>query len=475
MAMILLAGFVPLLCGQTIWHVATNGLDTNTGQDWSSPYLTIGKAVEQAAAGDAVLVSNGVYETSKAISLTKAVHLNSVNGPEVTVISGAGNHHIFTLTHEQAFITGLTITNGFTSNNNSGGGMWMNAGVVSNCVLAGNRAAAYGGGIYCENGLVTHCKFYGNSANNGGGIYCGGGLVSNCHFEQNGGTYGAGVALFNDAVGLFESIVCNNLANSTGGGIYMKNSTGMVYNCHVYSNTAAGTRGGGIHLNESGGHLENLAVYGNRTESIGSYNCNGGGGIWAHSLNTQKILIRNALIYNNYSYESAGGIYSYSSSIIENSTIVSNYAACMNSETYAGGGGIALYNSASSTNTIRNCIIQFNDCANNADNWQFRTSKGYTAYTNNCMGPGKIYNTIYALPPANCGGSNFSDDPLFVDRESNDWHLQQGSPCIDAGIEQDWMANAFDLDGHPRLDWLRRTVDLGCYEYVPSGAIITIR
>jgi len=91
------------------------------------------------------------------------------------------------------------------------------------------------------------------------------------------------------------------------------------------------------------------------------------------------------------------------------------------------------------------------------------------------MGPGKNRNTYYILPPANLGGGNFSDDPMFVDHTLNDWHLKPGSPCINTGIQQDWMVSGLDLDGQPRLDWLRGIVDIGCYEYVPSGSIITIR
>jgi hypothetical protein len=36
------------------------------------------------------------------------------------------------------------------------------------------------------------------------------------------------------------------------------------------------------------------------------------------------------------------------------------------------------------------------------------------------------------------------------------------------------MTDAVDLDGHRRLDRYSRIVDMGCYEYLPSGALITI-
>ncbi|MFA7174143.1 MAG: hypothetical protein WC340_12185, partial [Kiritimatiellia bacterium] len=392
----LLAGFAPLLCGQTTWHVATNGVDTNTGLDWNSPYLTIGKAVVQAVGDDAIIVSNGLYETSASIVLSKAVHLRSVNGPEVTTVrrSGVAESRLFQITSVQASISGFTITNGNLTGANLGAGLHMMDGVVSNCVFAGNRATSNGGGIYCGGGLVTYCRFYDNSADTGGGIYSAGGLISNCHFEQNKGLSGAGVSLRDNAIGLYESVVCNNQAAQSGGGIYVFSCTGMVYNCQVYSNTAVGIRGGGIYVNNCAARLENITVFGNRTESNSGQNYNGGGGLWISAPGGQKTLIRNALIYNNYSYESGGGIYIYSSSIIENSTIVSNYAAFSSGNLYGGGGGLTMYNSSGTTNTVRNCIIQFNNCAYGADNWMFRGAAGSVTYTNNCMGPGANRNVF---------------------------------------------------------------------------------
>jgi len=361
---ILLACLAPLLNGQTTWHVATNGIDTNTGLDWSSPYLTISQAVQKATSGDMILVSNGVYETSNHIAFYNAVHLHSVNGPEVTTVSGAGNHRIFQIVAgQEASISGFTITNGYTTGNQVGAGLHIGAGVVSNCVITGNINSGNGGGVYLGDGLITHCRIYGNSGSTGGGIYSLGGRVSHCHFEQNTGNYGSGIALLNDAVGLYDSVLSYNQASGGGGGIYINNSTSMVYNCQVYSNTVTGIRGGGIYVNNSAALLENIAVFGNRTESDDGINYNGGGGIWCSAPSGKKVVIRNALIYNNYSHESGGGIFSYNSSMIESSTIVSNYAAFNSGKIYGGGGGIGMYNQTSSTNMVRNCIIQFNACA----------------------------------------------------------------------------------------------------------------
>jgi hypothetical protein len=47
------------------------------------------------------------------------------------------------------------------------------------------------------------------------------------------------------------------------------------------------------------------------------------------------------------------------------------------------------------------------------------------------------------------------------------YQLSADSPCIDAGSNEDWMWDAVDLDGNPRVFYgvSSKTVDMGAYEY----------
>src|SRR5258708_14860715 len=131
------------------------------------------------------------------VAVTKALVVQSVNGPEVTVIQGYQLPGVLNgdaalrcayLTNG-ATLVGFTLTDGATRAagdpvlEQSGGGVWCASAsaVVSNCVVTGNSASASGGGVY--SGTLNQFEVTGNSATSGGGASSG--ALTNCTLTDN--------------------------------------------------------------------------------------------------------------------------------------------------------------------------------------------------------------------------------------------------------------------------------------------------
>jgi hypothetical protein len=219
--------------------------------NWTTAAADIQHAVDAAAPGDEIVVTNGLYATggravygalTNRVVVTEGVKVRSVNGPAVTVIVGAealggGNGDaaircVYVGAH--AMLSGFSLTNGHTraagdfSKEQGGGGAWLEpSGVVTNCTLAGN-SAYFGGGVCCWGGTLDNCTLTGNSGYFGGGASDG--TLNNCALTGNSAVYAGG------AYGgkLNSCTLTGNLASRYGGGAYL----GTLSNCIAYYNTA---------------------------------------------------------------------------------------------------------------------------------------------------------------------------------------------------------------------------------------------
>ena len=196
--------------------------------NWATAATTIQAAVDAAAAGEVIQVTNGVYasggkveagDLTNRVALDKAVAVLSMSGPQVTVIqgqwdpvstNGPGAVRCAWLTNGAA-LSGFTLRGGATRSTGdvSGGGVWCSSpnAVVADCVLTSNSAYSYGGGCYV--GTLNNCVLTGNRA-----FYYGGGsaysTLKNCTLTSNSARFGGG--LYNGT--LKNCIVWGNAATS---------------------------------------------------------------------------------------------------------------------------------------------------------------------------------------------------------------------------------------------------------------------
>lgn len=255
----------------------------------------------------------------------------------------------------------------------------------------------------------------------------------------------------------FFSNRCENGTVIGGGALGTFESTCALTDCHFEENEAIGGDGGAI--NTRGSVFATNCVFRNNRANTSNYR---GGAMWVNPVSPQ-VCLYNCLVVGNLSNQGTsqaiyGANATTSQFVIVNSTIVSNSS------------GVGVLGNwaitAPPTIEIRNSIIRYNQQADGTiDNYGF-------------YGPciGKVYNTATApaLETAFDGGGNTLADPKFVSLADGDFHLQLGSPCIDTGLNQDWMLSAKDLDGRSRLDRQSQKVDMGCYEFQKSGSIVLI-
>jgi PKD repeat protein len=291
--------------------------------NWAGAATTIQQAVDAAVPGDVVLVTNGTYQTgaravygsmSNRVVITKAITVQSVNGPAATAIRGYQAPG--TLTGSKAvrcvyltngatlagftLLQGATHSSGDPTREQSGGGVWCESAsaVVSNCVVSANAAQDGGGGGY--HGTFINCTLSTNSAFNGGGAYAA--TLSGCSLSGNsaevgGGVFGGSVqgctlssnSAYQDGGGAAQStldhcVLGGNTAGWYGGGarfsalktcVLSGNSSGFsaggAYGCTLFNSTLTGNRaslfGGGV----VGGQLTNCIVYYNSASTGANY------------------------------------------------------------------------------------------------------------------------------------------------------------------------------------------------------------
>lgn len=223
----------------------------------------------------------------------------------------------------------------------------------------------------------------------------------------------------------------NGATFQDGGGVWCESASAVISNCVITGNAAANS-GGGVYsgqlLNCSlsnnyaffGGGAYQSKIYSSVISSNTAYL---GGG-------TMECQLENCVVVDNRATSWGGGAYS---GTLNNCTVVANFA-----QTNGGGSASAV---------LKNCVVYFNTAW---FSWTPSQNDSFSAMTNCCTFP---------LPS---GSGNITNNPLFVDLETRNLHLQPLSPCIDAGANS-FVTETVDLNGNPRIRG--SAVDMGAYEF----------
>ena len=401
---------------------------------------TIQRGINAAAEGDTVLVAPGTYSgpgnknidfhginrVLKSEAGTDATRIDCEGTPE----NKARGFYFHSEETTDSVVDGFTILKGYApgAHNEEQGGAILcveSSPTLANCRIINNEAVLTGGGIACRSHSsprLTNCIIEYNSAAHGAGLDCvdySSPQLENCTIVRNSsnetvmGGSGGGIkcARYSSPV-LTNCTIANNTLpwNSwvgNGAGLCCYESSAILTNCMITDNSSGG-RCGGLYCKYSSPTLINCTITGNSTKRAG-------GGLYCY--NASPTLI-NCTIADNSAELDGGGLYCISSSLPE----------------------------------LVNCIL-WGDSPNEIRNVGVE-------------GPVLTYCDIEGGWNSR-GVGNLAAAPLFVDATSGDYHLTEGSPCIDAGTTSSVGAPMTDFEGDPRP--LGAGHDIGADEFNPVG------
>jgi hypothetical protein len=428
----------------TTYYVATTGNDSNPGTQ-AQPLRTIEKAVEQVAAnGDTVLVADGTYYEHFIDFGDKGLTLASQSGNPTACIldcEGQGQGLRINGWWAVASVSGLTIRNGFSTSNRTGGGMNISRArvTVSNCIFAS-----------CKNtndlGLGADALFMEFSPNV---------IVTGCTFSNNGGGMSGGALVEDNQSASDRPVTITNCVfnNNSSGAVRLYSSIATVTNCAFYNNVQARYGGGGIAMRGHGSLTATRCTFiGNRAVPV---NVGGGGGIIFEG---RQLTLTNCVLVHNTSPATlqpsniSSQIYIDTqwwpvSAKIVNCTLIQTDTSFRTN----------IYLRSPSTSdgspvlTIVNSIIRGADVFDDVMTSGLPVSATYSNIGSS------------AMSGIGSGAGNINADPRFVNFNAGDYRLQSDSPCHNTGTASASGLPATDIVGLPRI--MESVPDMGAYEH----------
>jgi hypothetical protein len=239
-------------------------------------YPNIQSAIDDCNDGDEVIASEGTYYENL-LFRGKNITLRSTNpeDPNVvaaTVIDGNGLGSVITFSGSENYLcvlSGFTITGG--RNYSTGGGIdgLGTAATISHCFIAGNYGRN-GGGIRHSSGTIADSIITNNHANEtGGGLgLCHNSKVTNCIISNNSAkNYGGGTG-YSGYITISNCLIINNTAGK-GGGLASPHHAKIV-NCTIVGNKSTIEGAGGVYYGD-GSYIVSSIVWGNAPYQVDKY------------------------------------------------------------------------------------------------------------------------------------------------------------------------------------------------------------
>ena len=383
-----------------------------------------------AIPGDAyVWVSNGVSVVS------------STGDPQDATISSVNGYGL-RLSDAKSSVRGVTLESGTMPS--SARTLLIYPGIVSNCVVRGGSGAGAVVDIRAG-GVVDGCVVDGVRATSAAVVQSGGSLLRTIVRNCSGYTSGA-VNVPNSATetcAIADCVISNNVGSEIGG-LRLAAPKSTVRGCLIYGNRESNNdsnshRSAGILFREGTHFVSETRVVGN--VSAGSV-----GGV---SVDDGYVYMTNCLIAGNSAVRKAGGFYDLKHTRLHvvNCTIADNSLSTTSAEE---AGGYFKYHTASTANTrFFNCVFDGNTLRGGA--------VSDVAVYESVATPG-LTHSRFAEADETDGNGNISAPA----RLRGDYHLRQGSPCVDSGLTLGWTREDSDLDGNCRFRGAG--VDMGCFE-----------
>lgn len=466
-------------------------------------YSTIQEAIDNATAGDMVLVAPGTY-VENILFHGKAIHLKSSHGAEATIIDGrdytSGSYRgVVAFDNNEgrdSILEGFGLTNGdgaynYSTKNYCGGGIYCgestsptirdnivalnmadygagiycgkySAPLITDSVIAinGNYVeSVQGGGIYCDMSSEAHISnndIYSNTVtDDGGGLYLTGTNTTLKYnkISRNKGEFGGGIFMTAvDCSTLLYNQITENWTTDrfygSGGGVYCQFDCSPMLKYNIIVDNTADINGGGFYCRlDCAPMLIGNTFIGNTCGAA----MKSGGGIYCDGSSPQ--IIGNLLTRNRAHTGSGIALLDCNDTVLINNSIVKNKGSYFNPL----GGGLYSYDSDV---TIENTIFWGNTASTGAEIWLGGTSSLMIDYSNVRNIQSTVFVSSFSIFEQ--GEYMVEGVPEFVDLSADDFHLTFDSPCRNAGLTMGGDIQ-YDFEGDPRI--ADGTIDIGADEF----------